>query len=111
MIRVAVVDDHVVVRMGLRHLIASCPDLEFCGEFGGGKGAVDFVSSVQPDVTLVDVRMPDMSGVEALREIITANPKETISLVATGRGADASRDGFVDRGRRLAGNSVTSGGG
>ncbi len=83
MIRVAVVDDHVVVRMGLRHLIASCPDLEFCGEFGGGKGAVDFVSSVQPDVTLMDVRMPDMSGVEALREIITANPKARVVMLTT----------------------------
>jgi CheY-like chemotaxis protein len=69
MIRVAVVDDHVVVRMGLRHLIASSPDLEFCGEFGGGKGAVDFVSSVQPDVTLMDVRMPVMDGLTATQMI------------------------------------------
>lgn len=83
MIRVAVVDDHVVVRMGLRHLIASSPDLEFCGEFGGGVGAVDFVSSVQPDVTLMDVRMPDMSGVDALREIMTANPKARVVMLTT----------------------------
>lgn len=83
MIRVAVVDDHVVVRMGLRHLIASSPDLEFCGEFGGGKGAAEFVAEAKPDVTLMDVRMPDMSGVEALREILCADPKARVVMLTT----------------------------
>lgn len=83
MIRVAVVDDHVVVRMGLRHLIASSPNLEFCGEFGGGVGAATFVSEVRPDVVLMDVRMPDMSGVDALKEILAADPKARVVMLTT----------------------------
>ena len=69
MIRVAIVDDHVIVRTGLRYLIDSDPELEFAGEFGGGVGAADFVAAVSPDVTLLDVRMPDRGGIEVLHEI------------------------------------------
>ena len=99
MIRVAVIDDHMVVRAGLKYVLESDPELVFCGEYGGGKGAVDFISEVQPDVTLMDVRMPDMGGVEALREILAVHPHERIVMLTT---SDAAEDVFrtIEEGAR-----------
>ncbi len=83
MIRVAIIDDHVVVRAGLKYVIESDGELEFAGEFGGGRGAARFVSTVDPDVTLLDVRMPDLSGVEVLKDIIAARPKAKVVMLTT----------------------------
>ena len=83
MIRVAIIDDHVVVRAGLKYVLASDPDMAFVGEFGGGAGAAQFVSEQKPDVTLLDVRMPDLNGVEALKEILAANPKARVVMLTT----------------------------
>ena len=54
-IRLAVIDDHVVVRMGLKFAIRMVSDFEFAGEQGGGEGAGDFVASCGADVTLLDI--------------------------------------------------------
>lgn len=83
MTRVAIVDDHVVLRAGLRYLIEAQPDFEFAGEYGGGRGAADFVRETKPDVTLLDVRMPDLNGVEALKEIIADNPQARVVMLTT----------------------------
>jgi DNA-binding NarL/FixJ family response regulator len=91
MIRVAIVDDHVIVRTGLKYLIESDPELEFAGEFGRGDGAADFVAQIAPDVTLLDVRMPDKNGIEVLREIMSANPKARVVMLTT---SDVEEDVF-----------------
>ena len=91
MIRVAIIDDHVVVRAGLKYVLASDSTLEFAGEFGGGEGAAEFVSSVNPDVTLLDVRMPDLNGIEALKEILAARPEARVIMLTT---SDAEEDVF-----------------
>ena len=91
MIRVAIVDDHVIVRTGLRYLIDSDPELEFAGEFGGGVGAADFVASASPDVTLLDVRMPDKGGIDVLHEIRAANPRARVVMLTT---SDVEEDVF-----------------
>lgn len=83
MIKVAIIDDHVVVRAGLKYVLASDPEMSFVGEFGGGRGAAQFVSTVEPDVTLLDVRMPDLSGVEALKDILAARPKARVVMLTT----------------------------
>ena len=83
MIRVAIIDDHVVVRAGLKYVLATDPELEFAGEFGGGRGAAQFVSTVEPDVTLLDVRMPDLGGVEALHDILAARPRARVVMLTT----------------------------
>jgi len=83
MIKVAIIDDHVVVRAGLKYVLASDPEMSFIGEFGGGAGAAQFVSELKPDVTLLDVRMPDLSGVEALKEILTVEPKARVVMLTT----------------------------
>ena len=83
MTRVAIIDDHVVVRAGLKYLIEAEPDLSFAGEFGGGLCAAEFVASVKPDVTLLDVRMPDKGGIETLREILAKDPKARVVMLTT----------------------------
>lgn len=69
MIRVAVVDDQALVRMGLRVLLESEPDTELVGEAADGAAGVDLVRRTAPDVLLLDIRMPGMDGLTALRRI------------------------------------------
>ena len=83
MIRVVIIDDHVVVRAGLRYIIEADPELEFVGEFGDGLGAAAFVAEKKPDVTLMDVRMPGKSGIEALQEILANDPKARVVMLTT----------------------------
>jgi DNA-binding NarL/FixJ family response regulator len=68
-IRVLVVDDQELVRMGLRTLIASEPDLELVGEAGDGRQGLHLVRSERPDVVLCDIRMPVLDGLGVLREV------------------------------------------
>lgn len=73
MIRVLVVDDQALVRMGLRTLLESEPDTELVGEAADGRRGVELARATRPDVVLMDVRMPVLDGLAALREI-TAVP-------------------------------------
>lgn len=68
-VRVAVADDQALVRMGLRVLIEAEDDLELAGEAADGREALELVRRERPDVVLMDVRMPVMDGIAALREI------------------------------------------
>src|SRR5207247_6877229 len=73
-IRVAVADDQALVRLGLRVLLETEEDMELVGEAVDGRSAVELVRRDRPDVVLMDVRMPVMDGIEALREI-AADPR------------------------------------
>ncbi len=104
MIRVAIIDDHVVVRAGLRYVLSSDPEMAFAGEFGGGRGAAAFVAETKPDVTLLDVRMPDVGGVEALGEILRENPQARVVMLTTSdleedvyRSLEAGALGYVQK--------------
>jgi DNA-binding NarL/FixJ family response regulator len=68
-IRVAVVDDQALVRMGLRALLETEEDTELVGEAGDGRAGLALVRAQVPDVVLMDVRMPELDGLEALRQI------------------------------------------
>lgn len=68
-LRLMVVDDHDVVRMGLRALIEAQVDLEFVAEASGGQDAVAKATMHRPDIVIMDVRMPEGNGVEACREL------------------------------------------
>jgi DNA-binding NarL/FixJ family response regulator len=70
MIRVAVVDDQALVRVGVRVLLRDEEDVELVGEAGDGETALALVRQSRPDVVLMDVRMPGMDGIEALRQIV-----------------------------------------
>ena len=68
-IRVAIADDHAIVRAGLRALIHSEPDLELVGEAVGGYEAIQLVEKLAPDVLVLDISMPDIDGITVTREI------------------------------------------
>ncbi len=70
MIKVLVADDQALVRLGLEVLLESDDDLELVGEAEDGKAAVDLARRERPDVVLMDIRMPVMDGIEALRAIV-----------------------------------------
>jgi RNA polymerase sigma factor (sigma-70 family) len=71
-IRVLLVDDHALARTGLRMVLDAEPDIEVVGEAANGRQAVHSVGRLKPDVVLMDVRMPEMDGIAATREIAGA---------------------------------------
>ena len=73
-IRVLIVDDHPVYRDGLRGLVERAPDLELVGEAENGVAAVTLAAERHPAIVLMDLRMPEMSGIEATRRIVGADP-------------------------------------
>lgn len=82
-IKVLIVDDHEVVRMGLRSLLNREGSVEVVGEAGSLAEAVDSASRFTPDVAVMDVRLPDGSGVEACREIRAKNPKVQVIMLTS----------------------------
>ena len=77
-LRLLLVDDHAVVREGLRALLASDPRFEIVGEASEGEGAVSQATSLQPDVVVMDVSMPGLNGVQATRRLKAQNPDTRI---------------------------------
>ena len=73
-IKVLLVDDHAILRDGLRLLIESQPDMEVVGEAGNGQTAIDKALKLRPDVIIMDVAMPDMNGIEASSQILAETP-------------------------------------
>ena len=73
-IRVLVVDDHAVVRSGLRLLLDAEEDIEAIGDAGNARDAVFEARALKPDVILLDVVMPDQSGIEVLPQLCTRTP-------------------------------------
>lgn len=81
-VRVLLVDDSEVVRMGLRSLLGAEPSLEIVGEAGNVAGAVELCARAKPDVALLDIRLPDGTGIDACRQILLRLP-ETRVLILT----------------------------
>jgi DNA-binding NarL/FixJ family response regulator len=81
-IRVVIVDDHGIVRQGLRVLLTR-PGIEVVGEVDSGNGAVEAARSLQPDVMLLDIRMKDGDGLQALPQIKAVSPCTSVIMLTT----------------------------
>ncbi len=80
-IRVLVADDHPLVRRGMRAVLGSTPDIDIVGEANSGRAAIEAAASLKPDVILMDLQMPDLSGIEATRAILADQPEVRILVV------------------------------
>ena len=80
-IRVLVADDHPVFRRGMRAILGVEPDTELAGEATDGQQALDMALELRPDVILMDLNMPKVSGIEATRRIVQASPHTAILML------------------------------
>ena len=108
MIRILIADDHLVVREGLQLILSMEDDLEVVGEAANGETAVRLTGELQPDVVLMDLRMPGIGGLEAIEQILAQWPEMAIVILTTYneddlmmRGLQAGARGFLlkDTGR------------
>lgn len=81
MIRLLIVDDHTVVRQGLSMLFGTVDDIEVVGTAEDGVLALNQVHALTPDVVLMDIGMPRLDGIEATRQIVTADPDARIVIL------------------------------
>ncbi|XUL89139.1 response regulator [Streptomyces galilaeus] len=82
-IRVLIADDQMMVREGFSVLLNAMPDIEVVGEAVNGRDAVERVRELAPDVVLMDIRMPEMNGIEATREIVAADGTAKVLVLTT----------------------------
>ncbi|HEX4120897.1 MAG TPA: response regulator transcription factor [Verrucomicrobiae bacterium] len=82
-ISLLLVDDHALVRMGLAVLLEMEPDFKVVGEAGDGAQALELFARLNPDVTLLDVRMPHMDGIETLKQLIQKWPEARVVMLTT----------------------------
>lgn len=81
--RIVLVDDHEVVRLGLRALLERHPQFEVVGEAGTAKEAIDLAARIKPDVILMDIRLPSTSGIEACEAITKENPAVKVIMLTS----------------------------
>lgn len=82
-IRVLLVDDHKLMREGLTSLLAEAPDIDVVGEASDGRVALDMVRTLQPDVVVMDIGMPELNGVEATRRIRAEHARVKVIALST----------------------------
>jgi DNA-binding NarL/FixJ family response regulator len=81
-VRIAIVDDHAIVRASLAKLLQSDPTIELIGTAGDGKGAIELVRRLKPDLLLLDISMPDLNGLRAIPLLQGASPTTRILLIS-----------------------------
>jgi DNA-binding NarL/FixJ family response regulator len=82
-LRVLLVDDHALMRLGLVSVIVAEPGMEVCGEASTGGRAIDLYRTLRPDVVLMDLRLPDLSGVEATTAIRGEFPEARVVVISS----------------------------
>lgn len=114
-IRVVIADDHLLVREGLRAILAVANDILLIGEACDGEEAIELANALSPEVMLMDLRMPHVDGIEAIRQIKASHPAIEIVILTTydddahilqGLGAGARGYLLKDAGRNALFNSI-----
>lgn len=108
MIKVMVVDDHDLVRMGITRMLSDSPDIEVIADAADGESAIQFARNLKPDVILLDVNMPNLSGVEVTKRLLQ-NDKSTKILAVSSLAAQpypsmllkAGVSGYITKGTPL----------
>jgi len=80
-LRILIADDHEVARKGIRSLLESHPGWEVCGEAKDGREAVECAASLNPDILLLDIGMPNLNGLDAARQILATKPEARILIL------------------------------
>ncbi len=81
--RIILVDDHEVVRVGLKTLLERHPEYEVVGEAGSAREAIEKTESLQPDVVVMDIRLPGVSGIDACEEIVKRFPETKVLMLTS----------------------------
>ena len=93
-IRLLIADDHLIVRQGLRLILETEPGFELIGEAGDGAEAVELAAELQPDVILMDLRMPRVDGISAIQQLRVKQPQIAIVILTTFNEDDLMREGL-----------------
>ncbi|MDB6172494.1 MAG: DNA-binding response regulator [Chthoniobacteraceae bacterium] len=80
--RILLIDDHEVVRRGLRSMIEAHGELEVCGEAADGRAGVQLAFALQPDIVIMDIGMPELNGLEATRKVLECSPKSEVLVLS-----------------------------
>ena len=88
-IRVMIVDDHSILRVGLKQVLEQSDEFQVVGQAGDGEEAVRLAADVKPDVVVMDVMMPNKDGVEACQEIMESAPETRVVMLTASTGEDA----------------------
>jgi DNA-binding NarL/FixJ family response regulator len=86
--RILIADDHELVRHGIKHMLGYEKDLEVVGEASNGREVVELCRRLKPDLVLMDVRMPEMNGLEAIRAIKAEQPEVSVLVISVYRNLD-----------------------
>lgn len=99
---IVIADDHTILRQGLRALLSSDPNLKVVGEAEDGRDAIRCVENLSPDLALIDLSMPRMNGMEAIRDIKKTNPQTKIIVLTVHKAEEyilealkSGADGYV----------------
>jgi DNA-binding NarL/FixJ family response regulator len=99
---IIIADDHTILRQGLRALLSSDPNLKVVGEAEDGRDAIRCVENLSPDLALIDLSMPRMNGMEAIRDIKKTNPQTKIIVLTVHKAEEyilealkSGADGYV----------------
>ena len=102
--RILIVDDHELVRRGVRSILVTRPEWEICGEASDGSDAVEKARDLKPDVVLLDITMPHMNGLDAARIIRRDVPRAKVIILSQYEGAEmrsraleAGAQGYVSK--------------
>ena len=81
-IRILLADDHGIVRRGLHYMLERAPGMEVAGEAADGREAVKMAESLNPDIVVMDIAMPNLNGIEATSQIVKKNPKIGVIILS-----------------------------